>query len=57
MRDTCCNLKFKSYKDVTFTKGCEMKEFIIDACKWYLYEDMDDSSKSDAVKNFKYLFE
>lgn len=42
---------------MTFAKGCEMKEFIIDACKWYLYEEMDDSSKSEAIKNFKYRYE
>ena len=41
---------------MTFAKGCEMKEFIIDACKWYLYEEMDDSSKSEAIKNFKYRY-
>lgn len=34
-----------------------MKEFIIDACKWYLCEDMDNSSKSDAIKSFRYRYE
>ena len=31
-----------------------MKEFIIDACKWYVYEDMDDASKAlMPLKNLK----
>ena len=34
-----------------------MKEFIIDACKWYLYEEMDDSLKSETIKNFKFRYE
>lgn len=34
-----------------------MKEFIIDACKWYLYEEMDGSSKKEAIKNFKLRYE
>ena len=34
-----------------------MKEFIIDACKWYIYEDMDKTSQMDAIKKFKSRYE
>ncbi len=34
-----------------------MKEFIIDTCKWYLEEEMDDASKLNAIENFKYRYE
>ena len=34
-----------------------MKEFTIDACKWYLYEEMDDSLKLDAIEKFKTRYE
>lgn len=34
-----------------------MKEFIIDACKWYIYEDMDNTAKADAIKKFKSRYE
>ncbi len=30
-----------------------MKEFVIDACKWYVNSDMDDASKIEAIENFK----
>ena len=34
-----------------------MKEFIIDTCKWYLDEEMDDTSKLDAIEKFKSRYE
>lgn len=34
-----------------------MKEFTIDACKWYIYEEMDDAEKIDAIKKFKFRYE
>lgn len=34
-----------------------MKEFIIDACKWYIYEDMDRASQMDAIEKFKFRYE
>ena len=34
-----------------------MKEFIIDACKWYLYEDMDASTQLEIAKKFKSRYE
>jgi len=34
-----------------------MKEFIIDTCKWYLDEEMDDASKLDAIEKFKCRYE
>ena len=34
-----------------------MKEFTIDACKWYIDEEMDNSSKLDAVEKFKLRYE
>ena len=34
-----------------------MKEFTIDACKWYIYEEMDDNDKIDAIEKFKLRYE
>lgn len=34
-----------------------MKEFIIDTCKWYLDEEMDDASKLNAIEKFKSRYE
>lgn len=44
-------------REITFTKGCSMKEFIIDSCKWYIYEDMNSASQLDAIKEFKSRYE
>ncbi len=34
-----------------------MKVFIIDTCKWYVDEEMDDASKLDAIEKFKSRYE
>jgi len=34
-----------------------MKEFIIDTCKWYLHEEMDNTEKMDAIEKFKTRYE
>ena len=34
-----------------------MKKFTIDACRWYLHEEMDDTSKIEAIENFRLRYE
>jgi hypothetical protein len=34
-----------------------MKEFTIDACKWYVDEEMDDADKLGAIEKFKSRYE
>ena len=34
-----------------------MKEFTIDACKWYLYEEMDETARLSTIENFKQRYE
>ncbi|MEM7401024.1 MAG: hypothetical protein AAF304_03635 [Pseudomonadota bacterium] len=34
-----------------------MKEFTIDACRWYLHEEMDDASRIEAIENFRMRYE
>ncbi len=34
-----------------------MKEFTIDACKWYIHEEMDDTARLEAIENFKLRYE
>ncbi len=34
-----------------------MKEFVIDTCKWYLEEDMDNASRINAIEKFKSRYE